>query len=453
MLHSLRLRLFAVTALIILATACAVVLVAGGATQVAVRDYANDIDTLWRDRMTTYLRQYYVQHNQSWPGAEQLVGQIAQSTGTHVAILASDGRVIADSGVQEDAPPQGFGPKSVTMPLLVDGQKVASIRVQPPQRPETEQNRAPFLITPTLLLGALGAAMAAILLTVAVSRRTLGPIESLTAAARAMGEGDLSTRVHIASTDEVGTLAKTFNSMADALARQEETRKQMVSDVAHELRSPLTNIQGYLEAAEDGVVPVDQDLISTLHEEALLLSRLVSDLQELSLADAGALSLERMPVAPADLIEEALAATRAKATSKGIMLRGDPSDELPQVYVDPQRIGQVLRNLLNNAIAATAPGGQITVTAVADSEMIHVAVSDTGRGISEEDLLHVFDRFYRVDKARARATGGTGLGLSVVKKWVETHDGRVWVESTPGVGSTFHFTLPSVETPTPEHSR
>jgi len=453
MLHSLRVRLFAVTALIILATACAVVLVAGGATQVAIRDYADERDTVWRDNVVTFLRQYYVQHDHSWPGAEQMVGQIAQSTGTHVAILASDGSVIADSVGQEDASSQGLRPKPVTMPLLVDGQKVASIRVQPPQRPETEQNRAPFLITPTLLLGALGAAMAAILLTVAVSRRTLGPIESLTAAARAMGEGDLSTRVHIASNDEVGTLAKTFNAMADTLARQEETRTQMVSDVAHELRSPLTNIQGYLEAAEDGVVPVDQDLISTLHEEALLLSRLVSDLQELSLADAGALSLERMPVAPADLIEEALAATRAKATARDISLHGDLGDNLPEAYADPQRIGQVLRNLLNNAIAATDPGGQITVTAVADSEMIHIAVSDTGRGIPEEDLPHVFDRLYRVDKARARATGGTGLGLSVVKKWVETHGGRVWVESTPGAGSTFHFTLPSVQTPTPEPSR
>jgi len=444
MLHSLRGRLFAVTALVVLATACSVLFLAGRTASVALRKYANQREALWRERVAGILVNHYRQHDQSWQSVESIVDRIAESGGGRIVLMSSDGRIIVDSEGEALSPPPNADALQDTMPILMSDQVVGRLCFQPAIPPKANSRLFPFLTSPTLLLGSLAAVVAAILLNMAISRRTLGPIDSLTEAARAMAQGDLSRRVEIESNDEVGTLARSFNAMADALARQEEARQQMVSDVAHELRGPLTNIQGYLEAAQDDVVPVDQDLVSTLYEEAMLLSRLVSDLQELALADTGDLSIERMPVDLSALAAEAIGITLPKAASKQITLESAAPANLPQAFADPQRIGQVLRNLLNNAITAIDAGGTITVQVQRDGDMLRTTVKDTGHGISPEALPHVFDRFYRLDRARARATGGSGLGLSIVKKWVETHGGRVWAESMPGVGSSFHFTLPIV---------
>jgi len=306
----------------------------------------------------------------------------------------------------------------------------------------------------SLLLAVAAAGLAVLLLTVVLSRRILGPIEALTAAARAMEKGDLSRRVAAGSKDEIGELAHAFNAMADGLTRIEQLRRNMVSDVAHELRTPLTNIRGYLEALRDGVAAPEPPLLDSLHEEALLLNRLVDDLQDLALAEAGRLRLARRPAALGAIVEQAVSALRPTLADKGLTIDVELPADLPSVDADAERVGQVLRNLLNNAITHTPPGGVITVEAATGDRSsitsdeyepsVVVRVRDNGAGIAAEHLPLIFERFFRADPARARATGGAGLGLTIVKQLVEAHGGRVWAESAPGAGATFTFTLPAV---------
>ena len=186
----------------------------------------------------------------------------------------------------------------------------------------------------------------------------------------------------------------------------------------------------------------DRRVIDSLYEEAMLLNCLVDDLQELSLAEAGQLRLERRPVALADVVDRAVEAARPRAAAKEITLQVDLPEDLPLVDVDPQRTGQVLRNLLNNGLTHTGPGGEIAVTGQVEGQWVEVSIRDTGVGIAPQDLPHVFERFYRGDKSRSRATGGAGLGLAIAKQLVEAHGGRIAVESEVGRGTEFTFTLP-----------
>jgi signal transduction histidine kinase len=318
----------------------------------------------------------------------------------------------------------------------------------------------------SLVWSAVAAGAAALLLTLALSRRILGPIEALTAAARRMEQGDLSRRVAVVGHDEIGELARAFNAMAEGLARQERLRRNMVTDVAHELRTPLTNIRGYLEALRDGVARPEKALLASLHDEALLLNRLVDDLQELALAEAGQLRLEPQRASLHEIADHAAGALRPALEAKQLELQIALPPGLPDVWADPERVGQVLRNLLNNAIMHTPEGGSIRLGAeeIADCRLqiadvdtsqslisnlqspIVVRVIDSGPGIAPEHLANIFDRFYRADRSRARATGGAGLGLAIVKQLVEAHGGRVWAASAPGQGASISFTLPAAPT-------
>jgi signal transduction histidine kinase len=259
-----------------------------------------------------------------------------------------------------------------------------------------------------------------------------------------METGDLSQRVAVQTDDEIGELAHAFNSMANGLTRLEQLRRNMVTDVAHELRTPLSNIRGYLEALQDGVTQPDPEVIGSLHDEAMLLTRLVNDLQELALAEAGQLRLVLQPTSAEQIIAQVVNVMQPTAASKGLTLQTDLQPDLPPVMADPGRVAQVLQNLVNNAMSYTTAGGTITVTTrpAASAAEVQLSVHDTGIGIAPEHLPFVFDRFYRVDQSRTRATGGAGLGLAIVKQLVEAHGGRVWAESTLGQGSTFTFTLP-----------
>jgi two-component system sensor histidine kinase BaeS len=293
-----------------------------------------------------------------------------------------------------------------------------------------------------VLLGALGAGLVAAAITLVLSNRILRPVQRLTHAVQRMEKGDLAVRVLVESADEIGQLAHAFNAMAGSLDQQERLRRNMVGDVAHELRTPLTNLRGYLEAARDGLLIPDAALVNNLYEETMLLSRLVADLQELAQAEAGQLTLMRQPSSLPAILEQAVAMLQPQAEAKGLSLSVDLPSSLPLVDVDPERMGQVLRNLLNNAFAHTAPGGSIAITARITGREVAVAVRDTGTGISPEDLPRIFDRFYRVDRSRARQTGGAGLGLAIVKQLVLAHGGSVSAESEPGTGSTLTFTIP-----------
>ena len=302
---------------------------------------------------------------------------------------------------------------------------------------------APFVrsVNRWMIVAVATAGGLALLLMWVLSRRIVGPVEALTGAARRMGAGDWSARVPVQSRDEIGDLGQAFNAMAESLARNETLRRQLVSDVAHELRTPLTNLHAQLEAIEDGLVPANAESLRSLHEETLLLARLVEDLQDLSLAEAGQLRLRRAPVPPREVLDNAAAAFRPQAEEHRIALHVEAADA-PDVNADRGRLLQVLRNLVANAVTHTPDGGTVTLAAREEDDAVRFDVRDTGEGIPAEHLPHVFDRFYRADASRARATGGAGLGLAIVKHLVEAHGGTVAAASEPGRGTVISFTIP-----------
>jgi signal transduction histidine kinase len=308
-----------------------------------------------------------------------------------------------------------------------------------------EQESFVASVNRSLLLAVLIAVAVAVVAAFLLSRRILSPVEALTDAARGMGRGDLSRRVEVKSRDEIGDLADAFNGMADNLARVEHLRRNMIGDIAHELRSPLTNIRCQLETLQDGLAAPSPEIISSIHEEAMLLNRLIEDLQDLALAEAGQLRLLRETVDLGALIDQTVAAMRNQAISKEIDLCVDVSAGLSRATADSERVAQVLRNLLTNAITHTPKNGRIEIRASAINVdgYVSITVTDSGPGIAPEHLPFVFERFYRADDSRARSTGGAGLGLAIVKQLVEAQGGRVWAKSEPGNGSVFGVDLPA----------
>lgn len=306
-------------------------------------------------------------------------------------------------------------------------------------------------VNASMLLAASLGGVAASLVTLFMARRVFNPIHALIRAARDLESGKPVPRIELKSYGEIAELGRAFDSLATTLRQNEELRQHMVSDIAHELRTPLTNIRGYLEAVQDGVVEPDAHTIDLIYEEVMLLNRIIQDLQELALAEAGQLHYARQPFDLAEIIEQTTALVEARAVSREIEIITDLRYRLPQAYADPARVAQILRNLLNNALNYTPEGGRITIHAAAHLRHIEIHVSDTGTGIAEEHLPYLFERFYRVDPSRSRITGGAGLGLAIVKQLVEAQGGRIRVESDLGQGTRFVFSIP-VYTPEPNYA-
>ena len=268
------------------------------------------------------------------------------------------------------------------------------------------------------------------------------PLRSLSAAARGIAQGDLSQRAWVGDKDEVGQVALTFNQMAETLQRYAVERRNMIADIAHELRTPLSVVQSNLEAMLDGVLSATPEELASLHQETLLLNRLIADLRTLSLAEAGQLRLEKQTVDLAALTRQVSDRLRLRAEEKNILLETNVSGELLEIQADPERLTQVVTNLVDNALRYTPTGTRVTMAARRLPDAVELTVGDNGPGIPVDELPHVFDRFWRAEKSRNRATGGSGLGLAIVKQLVEAHGGRVWVESPVGGGTQFRIQLP-----------
>jgi len=442
MFRSLRFRVLLTLMLVATVSLGVASFLASRGTITGFQRYVHDGSVMQHQRFAGLLIRHYVQSG-SWARVQPLVEQLAQMSGERIVLADETGSVVADS--DQMLVGQKIGQDWPAPPVEISRGDlcVGSIYVNPDGRVRSHIEET-YLATVnrTLLWAALSGALAAVLLTSILSRRILGPVEALTSAVRQMTKGDLSQRVEVQSRDEIGELAQAFNTMADGLARLEQLRRNMVADVAHELRTPLSNVRGYLEALRDGVMESTPATLDLLHSEAMLLSHLVDDLQELALAEAGQLSLNRQVVDLGQVAARTVEAVQPRAQAKGITLRLDVLEDLPLVGIDPQRIGQVLGNLLSNALTHTPSGGEIAVTATTRGASVEISVSDTGEGIPPEYLPHVFERFYRVDKSRSRAAGGTGLGLAIAKQLVEAHGGQISVESEPGQGTCFTFTLP-----------
>ena len=295
----------------------------------------------------------------------------------------------------------------------------------------------------SLWIAALVAILTGVGLGYFFSRLISEPMRQLTLAARKVATGDFSQRVSTKTDDEIGEVSVAFNTMAEQLETKEKSRRQLLADIAHELRNPLSIIQGNLEAWLDGVITPAPDQVASVYDETVLLSRLITDLRDLSLAEAGQLKLYQKATELSEFIFAEIASVQTRCQEKQISISAELPTGLPLVLIDKDRIHQVLHNLVDNALRYTATGGTIKIGAdYARPDWVTVSVSDTGAGIAPKDLPHVFDHFYKADRSRQRGHGGAGIGLAMVKLVVELHGGTVWVKSRKGKGTTFYFTLP-----------
>ena len=293
---------------------------------------------------------------------------------------------------------------------------------------------------------AIGSSLvAALVISYYVSRRIAGPVGRLAAAAGSVAAGEYGVRVDSPGLGaEFSTLTGSFNAMAQRLETVEVTRRRLLGDLAHEMRTPVSTLDAYLEGLEDGVVTVDADTLGMLRAQTARLSRLADDVSAVSRAEEHQLDLQPAAAAPAELVSAAAAAVRDRAAAAGVGLLTDVAPGLPDVRVDTERFAQVLGNLLDNALRHTPAGGTVTVAARVSGAAVQFTVADTGEGIPAEHLAHVFERFYRVDRARDRAHGGSGIGLAIVKALVEAQGGAATAASDgPGRGATFTVTLPA----------
>jgi len=301
-------------------------------------------------------------------------------------------------------------------------------------------------VNDSLVLSAVAAFIIAIIASVFFSRLITKPVKSLIQANRSITQGDYSHRIPESEiqSDELGQLGMYYNRMADHLEQTEKRRRELIADISHELRTPLTAIKGSMEGLMDKVLKADDTTFTQVHAEADRLQRLVEDLQELSLVEASSFTLKKEWIALPDVVNRAISAMKNAYRLKHVSLAKEFDDPLPKISADPDRILQVIQNLLANALQFTDEYGKVVVAVKKKDSQLHISIRDTGIGIEKKDLPYVFERFYRVDKSRSRTGGGgSGIGLTISKSLVEAHGGNIWVESEGrGRGSNFSFSIP-----------
>lgn len=406
--------------------------------------------------LVTQLSGYY-QTQQSWAGVGPLlVGAQAVFYKPNLTFLLAneDQEIVYDPRPELVGTPLDGVETVAVMPIQVDGQTVGFLGVAlDPERFEQETRPPLFVYRPLinglLFIAAVGG-LGGIIFGVMMSRNLTAPLNNLADAAKAIGTRNLSRRVPEKGSDEMIKVAHAFNEMAADLEQAEQLRRNLLADVAHELRTPLSVLQGNLRAILDEVYPLNLEEMARLYEHTRFLSRLVSDLHELAQAEAHKLPLNLQETDLAQLVQKTTDTFRPSAEVKRVRLNVEVAERVPPVHVDAARITQVLQNLLANALRHTGEAGQITVKIEPNTTTVHLTIADTGEGIPPEHLPHIFDRFYRADPARSRDRGGAGLGLAIARAIVEAHGGQISVSSAgvPGQGSQFLLKLPVVTNPT-----
>jgi signal transduction histidine kinase len=434
--------------------------------------YVSQGKKLRAERLAPSLGVYYTQTG-SWAGLDVWLagGGAALSQGDargqgagrgpgaasaeRLIVAGADGRVVADSQGELAGERLSAAELAQGAPIEVDGQVVGTLLLSA-EAAASQLLERQFLsrVNQSLVWAGLAATALALVLGLALARQFTLPLRSLTQAARRLARGGLShtpagepTRVEIRSQDEIGELGRAFNQMSESLSQQETLRRNLMADIAHELRTPLSVMRGDLEALLDGVYQPTPEALASLQEETLLLSRLVDDLRALAQAEAGQLRLERRPTGLSELLGGVVDSFDLQAEAQGQVLKLELPPSLPPVDVDPQRLRQVAANLISNALRhAAGPGSHVVVSAVARPGEVEVSVADDGPGIPPEDLPYLFDRFWRGNRAREE---GSGLGLAIARELVRAHGGRIWVESGASRGTVFRFTLPESPDPDP----
>lgn len=447
---SLRWRLMLSVAVVVLASLATVALISSRVVRVELNELRHrpvPVTAQMREAAAQDVAAHYSRRGLSGMPAQLARVRTARFPGSELLLLDPHRRLLAastpiservevtDAGVDATRIRIGGGGsqadlvvKGSATDVIVPGQgRIGSLLLTPrwsarPRDPMRAVNR-------WLLFAVAAVGLAALGFTALVARSVIAPIERLQQATARVGGGALSERVPVTSSDEVGRLAEAFNAMTARLERHEELRRNMVNDVAHELRTPLTNLRASIEAIQDGLRTADANVVDELHDDVLLLQRLVEDLQTLALAEAGKLPLH---VEQVDLREEL---ERLSRIDPRVHIRVDDGS---CARVDRVRFQQVLSNLVRNALAHIRPEGRVDVEASGSC----ITVADDGTGIAAADLPHVFDRFYRADSSRTRTTGGAGLGLTIARELIELHGGRISVESEEGRGARFIIELP-----------
>ncbi len=394
----------------------------------------------------------YYRRTGSWDGLAEILRRAGPDRPLPPLLLTdSQGKVIIAPNygwLGQDVLALGIPPAelNLTTPIEVDGRRVGTlIALRPREFRNPLEEEFIQSARGALWLTGIAAGGIALLLAFFLLHQTTAPLRALDEAAQKISQGELGHRVTVQSDDEFGHVARSFNEMASSLEKTEQVKRNMIADIAHELRTPISIVRAGLEGLMDRVLPATGESFAGLHTKTLLISRLVDDLHQLALADAGQLAIHKTECNLWELLHHIETTIGAQLEDQQIQLISEIPSDLPSVQADVQRMEQVLLNLLSNAMRYTPAGGVIRVKACAiESQQIQVSVCDSGPGIPEDALPHVFDRFYREDKSRARSTGGSGLGLAIAKALVEAHKGRIWAENALGGGACFHFTLPLV---------
>lgn len=413
------------------------------------------------NELVRVLEDYY-EENGSWAGVERLLsspgrgmmhggqGQGRQGFGGMMAMMgqrlrladaqgnilvdtmdAQDGEVLSDAEIQ-DAIRLVNGRQTVGY-LLPEGGMSIGLNAQ--RNLLGRINRAAF--TSALIAGAISLFLALLL-----ASRLLRPVRDLIGASRSLAAGNLSHRVVVKGDDEIAELGWSFNKMAESLQAAGESRRAMTADIAHELRTPLAVQRAQLEALQDGIYPLTAENLSPVLEQNIMLTRLVEDLRTLALADAGRLQMDRKPVDLAEIVRKVVEHFAPRAAAQGVEIRFEQRDELPQIALDSTRVEQILGNLLANALRHTPGGGEIRINLEKEGKSARLAVHDSGPGIPEDVMPHIFERFYRADRSRSREQGGTGLGLAIARQLAEAHGGSLSAGNHPGGGAIFVLILP-----------
>lgn len=406
------------------------------------------------------LEEYY-KDNQSWQGAESILnspghgmgrwggmnqgnpGMMQGMMGQRLRLANEQGVVLVDTA--DSSPVSSLDAEQMENAIpLRDKQAIVGYLLTEGGMQFNQADQTALLnrLSRAGLIAALVAVGISLILALFLSYRLLLPVHALTKAAGRLAQGDLTQRVQVKGNDELAQLGQAFNHMAASLQHSEENRRAMTADIAHELRTPLAVQRAHLEAFQDGIyAPTAENLASVL-EQNLLLTRLVDDLRTLALADAGQLSLNFQPVDLIVIVQGSISQFTPQAEARQVEMEFETPTHCPGIMADPARLGQVLGNLLSNALRYTPNGGQINLALVCQGEQIQLIIHDSGSGISDESLPHIFERFYRGDRSRSRSEGGSGLGLAIARQLARAHGGELTAANHPEGGAVFTLILP-----------
>ncbi len=463
----MRIRLILSYALIVLVSITSVVVIASQNAASEVRAF------MFRGGMTSSadlvdsLKTYYSE-NASWQGVEEILLPAGVGTGRHsggmgnssgaggmgamldqrIRLADADGNVIVDSSEQTSAQ-LNSEEINAAQPVQVKLRTVGYLLIQGGMNySRNEETNLLNRLNQAAITAALIGGGLSLFLALLLAYRLLRPIQALTEAAENLGKGDLSQRVKVNGKDELAVLAHTFNHMADSLQQAQKSRRDLTADIAHELRTPLSVQRANLEALQDGVYPPTADNLASILEQNILLTRLVSDLRTLALAESGELPLEETATDFIALVTRIVERFKPQAETHQVELitQFDQTVDQP-VVLDPMRFEQILINLLSNAIRHTPANGKINIQVKRISDEIALTVHDSGQGIPEEALSRVFERFYRADRSRSREAGGTGLGLAIALHLVQLHGGDLTASNHTDGGAVFTLRLPLKKKP------